>query len=224
MKTKYLWLLAFGLFIGSNAEAQDELRNFFQDTYDRALKYNDRLEAKGAMYRLIALEPQNDSLLTNLAFLYADARQYASSVLVSMDAIALNPGNAEALEIIAFSYDNLGLKDKSLDNYEKLYLLTSDFEVLYKMAFLQLELEKFQQALTNADILLEYPEVEESTVFYKEGEEDKEYSIVVAIWNLKGVVNKEIGNKEEARKCFEEALKISPEFVLAKENLASLDE
>ncbi len=225
MKNRILKMLVVGLFISSTAFAQqDELKKMFQDTYARALKYNDRLEAKTAMYRLVALEPENDSLLTNLAFLYADARQYASSVLVSMDVLQLNPDNVEALEINAFSYDNLGLKDKSLESYEKLYLLTSDFQILYKMAFLQLELEKYQQALTNADILLESPEVEEATVFFKEGEEDKEYSIKVAIWNLKGVINRDMGDKEAARVCFEEALKIAPDFTLAKENITALDE
>ncbi len=222
-----LILLTVVLMAGSNAMAQqDEIKKIFQDTYERALQYNDRFEAKNALYRLVVMDPQNDSLLTTLAFLYADARQYASSLLVSMDAVALNPRNTEALEINAFSYENLGLKDKSLISYEKLFLITNDFQVLYKMAFLQFELEKYHQALTNSDILLEAPEATESTIFFKEGEdqEDKEYPISVAIWNLKGIVNKELGNKEEARKCFDEALQISPDFLLAKENIASLDE
>ncbi len=225
MKNKIMWMLAIGLFISSTAFAQQiDQKKIFQDTYNRALKYNDRFEAKSAMYRLVVIEPENDSLLTTLAYLYFDARQYASSVLASMDALILNPSNVEALEINAFSYDNLGLKDKSLESYEKLYLITTDFQVLYKMAFLQLELEKYHQALTNADILLELPEVDEATVFFKEDEEDIEYSIKVAIWNLKGVINRETGNKDAARTCFEEALKIAPEFALAIENIAALDE
>lgn len=225
MRNKLMLMLTVGLFFGSNAMAQqDELKKIFQDTYERALKYNDRFEAKNALYRLIVMEPQNDSLLTTLAFLYVDARQYASSLLVAIDVLTLNPQNAEALEIGAFSYENLGLKDKALESYEKLYLYNNDFQVLYKMAFLQLELKKYHEALANAEILLELPEAKESTVFFKEGEEDKEYSIAVAIWNLKGLVNKETGNKEEAKICFEEALKISPEFLMAKENIASLED
>ena len=92
------------------------------------------------------------------------------------------------------------------------------------MLFLQYDLEKYQQALTNADILLEFPETKEATIFFTEGEEEKEYPIAVAILNVKGLVYKELGNKEEARKAYEEALSISPEFSIVKENLAALDQ
>lgn len=223
-----MWMIGvltiLGTSISKGQNDQEALKKIFQDTYARALQYNDRFEAKNAMYRLIAMEPQNDSLLTTLAFLYADAGQFASAALVSMDVMTINPSNAEAIEINAYSYENLGLKDKSLESYEKLYLLTNEFQVLYKMAFLQLELGKYQQALTNADILLEAPDAQESTVFFKEGEEDVEYPITVAIWNMKGLVNIEMGDKEAAKTCFDEALKISPNFALAKENLAKLNE
>ena len=124
----------------------------------------------------------------------------------------------------AFSYEKLGLKDKSLNSYEKYYLLTNDYQTLYKMLFLQYDLQKYQQALTNADILIELPEIKEATIFFTEGEEEVEYPIVVAILNVKGLVYQGLGNKEEAKKSFEEALSIAPGFTLAKENLAALDQ
>jgi len=222
---KFILLVIFSLSVKiASAQSQEELKKMFRDTYNRALTYNDRFEAKSALYRLIALEPQNDSILSTLAYLYIDAGQYASSALVSQDVLKLNPGNTGALEMSGISYEKLGLKDKSLESFELLFLLTDDFQILYKMAFLQFDLEKYQQALTNADILLEKPESKEATVFYTEGEEQKEYSISVAILNLKGLVYKEIGNIEEAKKSYEQALAIAPGFVLAKENLAALDQ
>ncbi len=209
--------------LASNAQAQDELKKIFEDTYQRALRYNDRAEAKSALFGIIAIEPQNDSLVTTLAFIYYEARQYASSVLVCLDVLQLNPYNVGALEISALSYENLGLKDKSLDNYEKLFLKTNGFQPLYKMAFLQFDLEKYQQCSTNVDILLTKPELEEATVFYTIEEIEKEFPIEVAILNLKGLVNKELGNLDLARQSFEQALAISPEFVLAQENMDALN-
>ncbi len=221
---KIILLITFSLLIGVNVQAQDDLKKLFQETYQRALKYNDRGEAKNALYRLVAMEPQNDSLLATLAYLYLDAGQYASSALISQDVLILNPNNLGALEINAFSYEKLGLKDKSLASYEKYYLITNDYQTLYKMLFLQYDLQKYQQALTNADILLGVPEMKEATIFFTEGEEEKEYPIAVAILNVKGLVYKELGNIEEARKSYEEALNISPEFTIAKENLVALDQ
>jgi len=220
---KLLLVIVVFTFITIRVCAQDDLKKIYQANYDRALIYNDFFEAKSALYKLVIMEPQNDSLLATLAYLYFDARQYASSVLICMDVLKLNPKNTGAMEMSAVSYENLGLKDKALEYLEKLYLQTNDFQVLYKMAFLQYELSKFQQSTTNIDILLQQPEAEEATVFFTIEEEEKEFPIKAALFNLKGLVNKELGNIEEARQNYEEALKLAPDFVFAKENKAGLD-
>jgi len=215
-------LFAIIFIINGKIQAQDDIRNVFLFTYERALKYNDRFEAKSALYKLLAMDPQNDSLLSTLAYLYFEAGQYASNVIICIDVLDINPRNTGALEMSGVSYENLGLKDKSLENYEKLYLITNDFEVLYKMAFLQYEVGKFQQAATNIEILLSKTEAEESTVFYTINEEEKEFPIKAAIYNVQGLVNQSLDNKDAARTSFEESLKISPDFVYAKQNLDSL--
>lgn len=225
MKIARIILLFAILFIFNGkiqAQARDDIRDVFQFTYERALKYNDRFEAKSALYKLLAMDPQNDSLLSTLAYLYFEVGQYASNVIICMDVLEINPRNTGALEMSGVSYGNLGLKDKSLESYEKLYLITNDFEVLYKMAFLQYELEKFQQAATNIEILLSKSEADESTVFYTINEEEKEFPIKAALYNVQGLVNQSLDDKDAARTSFEESLKISPDFVYAKQNLDSL--
>ncbi|RLA21734.1 MAG: hypothetical protein DRQ63_13500 [Gammaproteobacteria bacterium] len=140
-----------------------------------------------------------------------------------MDALAINPENTGALEIIAVSYENLGLKDKALDNFEKLYLETDDFQTLYRMAFLQYDLEKYLQCSTNIDILMQAPEAAEATASYTFEEEEKEFSIKVPLINLKGLVNVAQGNNDLARQNFEEALQLAPDFILAQQNLDDLN-
>ena len=181
-------------FIALRVSAQYDLNKIYQANYDRALVYNDYFEAKSALYKLVIMEPENDSLLATLAYLYFDARQDASNVIICMDVLKLNPNNTGAMEMSAISYENLGLKDKSLEYYEKLYLKTIDFQVLYKMAFLQYDLSKFLQSITNIDILLQQPQAEEATVFFTIAEEEKEFPVKTALINLKGLVNKELGN------------------------------
>jgi tetratricopeptide (TPR) repeat protein len=212
------------LILGNNAIAQEGMEEFYFKSYERALRYNDRAEAKSNLYKLLELDPQNDSLMVTLAYLYYEARQYPSNVLVCMDALAINPQNTGALEMMSASYDNLGLKDKALENYEKLYLLTDDFQTLYKMAFLQFDLEKYHQCNTNVDILLQAQEAEEATVFFTIEEEEKEIPVKAALLNLKGLANKELGNSEEAKQNFQEALQLSPEFVFAQQNLDAMNE
>ncbi len=193
--------------------------------YRMAIQYNDYAEAKSALYNLVLLEPQNDSLRYNLAYIYFDNNQNPSTILACNDILAMNPNHLGALELSAAAFENLGLKDKALPNYEKLYMLSSNLNALYKMAFLQYDLKKYAECGVNIDILLAHTELADANVvFSEENNEQKEYPMKVAVLNLRGLVNVEIGNKELARKAFEEALAISPDFQLAKSNLAKLKE
>ncbi len=192
--------------------------------YRLAVKYNDYAEAKSALYNLILLEPKNDSLRYSLAYAYFDAGKYPSTIMVCNDILAFIPNHLGALELSAISFENLGLKDKALPNYEKIYMASSSLNALYKMAFLQYDLKKYAECGVNIDILLTHEQMQEAMiVFTEENNESKEYPMKVAVLNLKGMVNKEIGNNAEAKKAYEEALAISPDFKLAKSNLAELD-
>ncbi len=191
--------------------------------YRLAIQYNDYPEAKSALYNLILLEPQNDSLRYNLAYMYFDTGQNPSTILACNDILALNPTHLGALELSAVAFENLGIKDKALANYEKLYMTSSDLNALYKMAFLQFDLKKYAECEVNIDILLEKKELQDSkVVFTDENSQSKEYPMKVAVLNLKGLVNRDLGNKELAKKVFEEVLAISPDFQLAKTNLEEL--
>lgn len=231
MKLKISLLLTFvALSVISNAQEAEENTNqksaiywLYDAHYRMAIQYNDFAEAKSALYNLILLAPQNDSIRYNLAYIYFDTGQYPSTILACKDILAINPNHAGALELSGVSFENLGLKDKALPNYEKLYMLTSNLNSLYKMAFLQYDLKKYAESGVNIDLLLEKAEIEKANVvFSDENNNSKEYPMKVAVLNLKGLVNKEVGNKEIAKQAFEAALAISPDFQLAKENLKEL--
>lgn len=194
-------------------------------TYQVAIRYNDYDMAKNALYNLYVENPQNDSILFSLSALYLQSGQYASAVLSAQDVLKMKPQHTGAMEISAVSYENLGLKDKALANYESLYLQTDDYETLYKMAFLQYDLKKMNESKTNIDILLSENTGPDQTVVFDAGNnEQKEYPIKVALLNLKGLIAKSQGDKAAAKKLFEEALGIAPDFPLAKQNLAKIDE
>lgn len=231
MSTKFKLLIVTVIF-SANAFAQDAkveqddkspIYWLYDAHYRMAIQYNDFPEAKSALYNLVLLEPQNDSLRYNLAYIYFDAGQYPSTILACKDVLAMNPSHLGALELTGISFENLGLKDKALPNYEKIYMLSSNLNALYKMAFLQYDLKKYAECSVNIDILLENKDMDNANVvFTDENNGSKEFPMKVAVLNLKGLVNKDLGNKELAKKAFDEALAISPDFELAKTNLEAL--
>ena len=196
----------------------------YDNVYRMATQYNDFQTAATALYSLISIEPQNDSLRFNLAYLYFDGQKYPSAVLASMDLLQLNPNHIGGLEINGFSYEALGIRDKALTSFERLYNLTDSPETLYKMAFLQYDLKRNIESMTNADILLSQPEIDEILMSFKLSEtEDKEFSLRIAVMNLKGLIYEAQGDVENAKKAYSDVLALAPDFTFAKTNLDKLN-
>jgi len=208
---------------GEPAFTTNSLREHFMKKRAVAARWSDADVVKDALYDLIVEDPNNDSLIFQLAYLYYDNQKYPSSILIGQDLLNRNPKNVQVLELVALSYENLHIYDRALQNYESLFLLTNSTSMLYKMAVLQFELKRYQETLTNADILLSKPEADSLKVIFADAKnQEKEYPIRVALNNLKGMVYKAQGDKVNARKHFETALKMAPDFLLAKQNLDGL--
>lgn len=195
----------------------------FAKKYSIAVQWNDEDVAKSALYDLITESPQNDSLIYTLAYYYFQNQKYASSLLVTQELLKRSPKNLGYLEMAGASSEALGVLDRSIQNYESIYLLTSNTSVLYKIAFLQYDLKRFTEALNNAEILLAKPDIETIKVTFNDAEnKPKEYTMKIAVMNLKGMINMEIGDKAAAKKAFDDILAVAPDFVPAKQSLAKL--
>jgi tetratricopeptide (TPR) repeat protein len=198
------------------------IEHFFKK-YQLALRWNDQVSAKDALYDLLA-ETGSDSLAYTLAVYYYENRIYASTVLIAKDLLARDPKNTNLLQLSASGFEGLGLQDKALINYETLYLTTNNISVLYKMATLQFDIKRYPECQINVDFLLtKKDEVAKLKVSVNEADNKiKEYPLMAALLNLKGLLAERTGNKELAKKSYQEALGVAPDFSLAKENLAKL--
>jgi tetratricopeptide (TPR) repeat protein len=129
----------------------------------------------------------------------------------------------QALEMKAVSLEQIGAFDKSLEDYESLYLKTNNINFLYKVAIFQYDLKRFKEAKTNIDILLSNKQADEIKIYFPdENKQEQEIVMRASLHNLKGLVAKADGNTEEAKKQFAIALEIQPEFYLARTSLEEL--
>jgi len=198
------------------------LTQHYYNKYVTALQWNDYEVAKDALYDLIMENPQNDSLIYNLAVYYYENQKWVSAVLVCQPLLSRNPKHTAALQISAVGYETMGVPDRALQNYESLYLLDNNVTTLYKMAFLQYDLKRYAESIASIDIMLANNDLDKAKVVFADAEnKQKEYPMKVSILNLKGLIQLEhFGDKAAAKKIFEEALAIAPDFVAAKQNLA----
>lgn len=192
--------------------------------YTLAQKYNDAPVARMALYNIIAMNPNSSQLLDSLAILYYQYQLYASAAIVSNDAMALNPQDAFATEISAVAFENLGVKNRAADSYEKLYLLNNDLTYLYKLSFLQMDLKRYGEAATNANVIMEAPEAKTTKLIFPVGEkETQEIPLNVGAIRLKGMIAEAEGKKDEAKKYYQQALQLAPDFDLLKKQLSEMD-
>jgi tetratricopeptide (TPR) repeat protein len=205
------------------ADSNKQRNEADQKIYQMALRYNDPSIAKARLYDLIERNPENPRYRELLGNIYFELEQYSSAALVALDLLQINDKSIPALEIAAYSLEQLGALDRALPHFESLHLLSGDLFSLYKTSYLQYSLKKYDEALNSTNMLIKNKKsAEEMLSFPKKDNSSQEVSMQVAALNLKGLIYKEQGNTAEARAAFDEALTVSPDFELAKENLAAL--
>lgn len=212
--------------IATNPELTENLRGrneTDQRIYDMAMRYNDVSVAKIKLYELMERNPRNPRFAELLSSLYFEMEQYSSSALLAMDMLERDSKNVTALEIAAYSLEQIGALERALPYFESLHLLTGDTFSLYKTSYLQYSLKKYEEALNSVNMLIKDKKAVDQTLsFPTEGNETQEVAMVAAALNLKGLIYKDQGSNIEAKVAFEEALAMNPEFELAKRNVAEL--
>lgn len=195
-----------------------------QNAYQLALRYNDLDVAKSKLYELILRNPNNLRYAEALASMYFELGQSSSAALVSLDILEGNDKNTIALEIAAYSLEQLGALDRALPQFESLYLLTGDNFSLYKSGFLQYSLKRYDEAMNSTNMLLKNAKSEEKIGFPNGPTETQQISMKAAALNLKGMIFLGQGSNDDAKVAFQEAVQLEPEFILANENLKRLNQ
>lgn len=225
-------LLALLLCLGSVAYAQQENTNTQdaeslrkrneadQRVYTLAMRYNDLPAARVKLMELIERNPNNNRYPELLANLYFEAGQYASSAVAAIDLLERNDQNAAALEIAAYSLEQLGAMDRALPNFERHYLITGNLFSLYKSAYLQFSLDKEEEAMNSVNMIIrDRKSTDEIIGFPTAGNDTQQVNLKAAALNLKGMIYMGQKNKAEAIEALNEALSLAPDFQLAQENL-----
>ncbi|MCH7412362.1 tetratricopeptide repeat protein [Belliella sp. R4-6] len=194
-----------------------------QRVYQLALRYNDFAVARMKLMELLERNPTNSRYGELLASLYYDSNQFSGAALAALDVLQVNDRSVEALEIAAYSLEQIGAMERALTQFERLHLLTDDVFALYKSAYLQYSLKKHEEAMNSINMIVKNSKsAEQKLGFPIDNNQTQEISMKAAALNLKALVFVEQGSKEDARKAFEEALALEPNFALAKEGLKGL--
>lgn len=259
-------------FLDANQAAKLDTNNasYYITVADVLLSMNRALNAKYALEKAVAKDPQNVEAKLKLAEIFYIIRQYEKAMMQVDDVMRIDSKNAKAIFIKSMSFKEMGDTLNAINGFEKLIeadgnnydaymqlgVLYSDLrnpvavdyfsnairikpnseEALYGKAYyfqLNGELDRAIQEFTNmlssnpcnlrAHFNLGYIHLVELNVF-KQAIKHFDDAIACdpkftkAIYN-KGVAYESLGDIGNARRFFNEALAIEPEYQLAKEGL-----
>lgn len=190
----------------------------------QALSYGDDMVAATAMYTIINLEGPQSTYKDSLAYLYFRERNYSSCFLVLNDILKNKPNNLELLKMQAVSLESLGAFGKAIEVYKTLLTTTNDNYFAYKLASLQYALNKFEEAYTSIKKADQLPDNASVQITFQV---NKNYSqninLKASIAYLQGIIELNLEKNNNAKLSFERAVKLFPNFVLAKGKLSNLD-
>lgn len=190
----------------------------------QALTYGDKSVAANSMFTIISIEGPTSTYKDSLAYLYYNERNFVSCFLVTNDLLTNKPDNMDILEMNAISLESIGALDKAIEKYKILLLKSNDNFHAYKLAGLQLSMNKFDEALVSikkADQIQDKGTV--SVNFQVNKNYNQNVPLKPAISYLQGVIELSLEKKAEAKLSFEKALKLFPEFALVKSKLTTLE-
>jgi len=204
--------------LNNNAAYETESRVFHM-----SLKYSDLPTATKALFNMIALNPENKSLKDTLCFLYFQRKAWEQCILVGTEILQYKSDDIAITEAVAFSQKSLNLTRESLSKYEKLYQMNGNVLYLYEVAKLQYALKRNGEFDVSVNNLMNHPEAASKKVTVQLPENRQQNVLLKsACLNLKGVLLLESKDYVNAKKHFEAANQIDPQFVLPVNNLKVL--
>ncbi len=212
------------LFTAFSLSAQPKDAAHYKEVYRLASRYGDYNAAILATYHLMALDPADASLKDTLASLYFGARSYTQAMVLGREILGADPSNAKMLQLVAISEENLGRAKEALEAYEKVYATTKLPYHLYKVAVLQYQLQRLGECQNTLGMVIFAPEADKAKVAMPVNQQQQqEVNLKAAAFYVRGLVNLDQKESALARQAFQEAVRLEPQFVLAKARLDELN-
>ncbi len=236
-KTGFLLLSACICFLYSGAQKKDKARDApvvkdnthttepEETIYKSALKYGDYEAAKNAIFSLMQKHPDNRSYLDSLTRLYFAMGNYAQCILAGTDFLQKeDTANTTVMELVAVSNGSLNRYKESLELYDKLWKQSGNSYYAYQISVDQYLLKRYGECAQTIDIILKDPAAEKQEVSISiDQTRSQKVPMKAAAHNLLGVIQKELSMQDKAKESFEAAVKIDPDFELAKNNLDAMN-
>ncbi len=222
--SKALYLIIVVILAGSCGPTNEELKNQkvqeYSNQYFKSLQYGDKNIALEALYGILSLDTSNVAVKDSIMSFYFREQSYYNASLVGLNILSAELDNTKALEVTAVGLDKIGAKEKSLILYDRLFDANSDTLIWYKTALINFQLKQFDASNSLLNKLVPTTFADSTFISMNTSDGGKQsVNLKAAAYNVKGMVQTQLKNYKEAERFYDIALKITPGFDLAKNNL-----
>lgn len=223
----FLLIVLPGILLSQNNKPSSSVK---EDSYEvsvnkkifsMALKNGDYTSATNAAYNIIVRDSSAKSWQDSLCSLYFAQGASLQCIQTGLNYLVYSPNNLRVLTMIGFSEKNIGQWKDALVVFENIYSQTKDLLHLYQVAELQFLCKRYGECESTIEALLK-AENNDLKIAVSIGGQSTQQQVVpyrAAVLNLKGVLLNDLNQKPVAAACFQEAVKIFPDFILAQNNL-----
>ena len=191
--------------------------------YQNAILFGDYEVARTAVFGLLTRYPNRIDYLDTLVRIYFSSGAYSQALLAASIYLERDPGNMQLMELSAICQGALNNNKESLDIYEKIYARSKSIYHAYQIAVLQYTLKRLGECETTVNVIINDPQaVKEKIRISVDQQNAQEVPLAAAAYNLRGVLQRDLNKTDKAREDFDAALKLFPDFVLAKNNIEAL--
>jgi tetratricopeptide (TPR) repeat protein len=184
----------------------------------------DFLSAITAVQSLISRDTVNVQLFDTLSLLFQNVNNPRGVLYASSKIVKLSPKNLKAWENYAITAKQLNLFQDAINAFSQLYSLKPELRYLYEIGVIYYQTNNATNGKQIFDQILNNPKSkEDKIVLFYANNQVVQVPVLAAVYNFIGYQQAQAGNIDEAKKYYSQALQISPDFVLAKNNISELE-
>jgi tetratricopeptide (TPR) repeat protein len=219
IKIRFVFLLAVLFLWACTPSGKNDNYDRYLRAYTNAKNMGDVNAAIGACHLILADDSTRTNFYDSLVQLYINTSLDGSGFLAARQSLKYRPDNDTITGIAARLAEKLGMADTAIVFYRRTYLLNKDLENLYNIAQLQYNTGKDHEAEQTVDLVLKDPGCDAMHVYISsENTEIQKVPMRAACLNIKAMLFMVMGSKEVALRYLDDALKIAPDFRIAKKN------
>ncbi len=192
--------------------------------YRNSLSAGDLATAITSLNYLVASEMKTGKYQDSLAMLYFASGNLQQANYWSNKVLSTQLNNLVMLDIKASALKQINQPLQAIETYEKMLSIDNSPATCFNLTELQYNVKRLYECVASTQ-LAEKMQISKDLGFsYKINEkETAQTPLIAAFYNYRGLALYDLGEKKASKIAFLAALKVDPNFILAKVNLEQLE-